>query len=55
MKRKVELSLKEDDCKWLEGMYGDKWIKRMEQHIENEVKLRREYDQPLSMRKPWNY
>ena len=37
MKRQVTLSLEEEDCKWLEGMYGDKWTKRMEQHIENEV------------------
>lgn len=52
-KRRVVLALDEEDCKWLEEVYGDTWTKRMEQHISNEVKLRKE--EPLKMRKPWDY
>lgn len=55
MKRRVMLSLEEADCQWLEKIYGEDWKKRMEQHIENEVRLRRQDNKPLSMRKPWNY
>lgn len=53
MKRAVTLQLEEEDCKWLESVYGDTWIKRMEQHIANEVHLRSK--DALKMREPWNY
>jgi len=50
------LELNEDDVKWLEEMYGDTWPQRMEQHIQNEVRIRREYNEPgLKMREPWDY
>jgi len=56
MKRQVVLNLEEDDCLWLEKVYGDTWTIRMEQHIENEVRLRsRDEGQLLKMRKPWDY
>ena len=53
MKIKVQLELEEEDVKWLEGLYGDAWIKRMEQHIKGEVELRRH--DALKSRKPWDY
>ena len=52
-KRQVILQLDEEDCKWLEEVYGDSWTKRMEQHISNEVRLRSK--DALKMREPWNY
>jgi transcriptional accessory protein Tex/SPT6 len=55
MKRRVLLNLNEEDCQWLEQTYGEDWKKRVEQHIENEIRLRRTDTKPLSMRKPWNY
>jgi len=54
--RKVTLNLDEEDCKWLEEVYGDTWMTRMEQHIHNEVYIRREYNEsPLKMREKWDY
>jgi hypothetical protein len=54
--RKVTLELDEDDCKFLEKVYGTLWFRRMQQHIHNEVTLRRrEEEKPLKIRKPWNY
>ena len=54
--RKVTLNLKEADCKWLEHVFGDTWMRRMEQHIHNEVEIRRHYnEEPLKMRAPWAY
>lgn len=54
--RKVTLNLREVDCQWLEKVYGKTWTQRMEQHIQNEVEIRREYNEPpLKMRKPWDY
>jgi len=51
--RKVTLNLDEEDCKWLEDVYGKKWTERIEQHIHNEVRLRS--NDALTMRKPWDY
>jgi len=51
--RLVTLRMNEDDCKWLENMYGPKWKDRLEQHIHHEVQLRR--TDGLKMRKPWDY
>jgi len=53
MKRPVMLLLEEEDAEWLEKEYGKDWIKRLEQHIHNEVHLR-QHD-ALKMRKPWDY
>ena len=53
MKRQVTLHLDEEDVKWLEEVYGDIWIKRMEQHIASEVQLRK--NDALKMREPWDY
>ena len=53
--RKVTITLPEEDCQWLEEMYGKEWIKRMEQHIQNEINIRRTDQQPLLMRKKWDY
>jgi len=56
MKVKVQLMLEEDDVKWLEKIYGDMWPQRMEQHIANEIYIRREYNEnPLKMREKWDY
>lgn len=54
-KRQVTIQLDEDDCKWLEGLYGDTWITRMEQHIHSEVHLRRQDADPLREKPPWDY
>jgi hypothetical protein len=51
--RQVVLSLFEDDCKWLEKVYGKEWMSRIEQHIHAEVILRSR--DALSNRKPWDY
>jgi len=52
----VTLLLDEEDVKWLEKVYGDKWTKRMEAHITNEIHLRRaDGDKGLKMREPWDY
>ena len=54
-KRQVVLLLEEDDVKWLEEVYGEiEWQRRMEQHIHNEVRLRRK-DDALKLREPWDY
>ena len=56
MKKKVVLQLEEDDIKWLKEVYGDGWKHRMEQHIANEVYIRRkDADRGLKMRAPWDY
>jgi len=44
-----------EDAEWLHHVYGPEWIKRLEQHIHNEVTLRRQDEEGLKMRKPWNY
>ena len=49
----VMLKLEQDDVKWLEEIYGDKWMERMEQHIHAEIVLRRH--DALKMREPWDY
>jgi hypothetical protein len=51
--RKIVIELDEEDCQWLEHVYGDSWKKRMEQHIRNEIRLR-SHD-ALKMREPWDY
>ena len=54
--RKVTLNLLEEDCKFLEQVYGEKWTERMEAHIHNEVRLRsHDKESLLKMRKEWNY
>ena len=54
--RQVTLNLNEEDCKWLEEVYGEKWTERMEQHIHNEVYLRRhDQESQMKMRAPWDY
>jgi len=53
MKKRVVLYLDDDDVEWLEKLYGDTWVRRMEQHIHNEVRLRSQ--DALKMREPWNY
>ena len=46
----------EDDVNWLFNTYGPNWHVRLEQHIHNEVTLRRQdNDDQLKMRKPWDY
>ena len=56
MKKKVILYLEDDDVEWLEKVYGDRWTRRMEAHIHNEVRLRANDEEGLlKMREPWNY
>ena len=55
-KRRVVLNLEEEDCEWLENMYGDTWMERVEAHITNEIHIRRlDGDKGIKMRKPWDY
>lgn len=53
--RKVILTLDEEDCRWLEKIYGDTWQQRMEQHITSEVGMRRQDADPLKEKPPWDY
>ena len=52
----LTIEMYEEDCKWLREVYGVDWRDRLEQHIHNEVTLRRnDESQGLRMRKPWDY
>jgi len=51
----VTIRMEELDVYWLESMYGKDWRKRLEQHIANEIHLRRIDKEPLKMRAPWDY
>lgn len=51
--RYVMIKMEEKDIEWLEKLYGNTWLERMEQHIKAEVELRRH--DALKMRAPWDY
>jgi len=51
--REVVVKIDEDACRWLENVYGKDWVKRLEQHIANEVHLRS--SDALKSREPWDY
>jgi hypothetical protein len=53
--RAVTLNMLETDCQWLEKLYGDSWVYRMEQHIASEVELRRQDGEVIKDKPPWNY
>lgn len=55
MKRQVTITLNEEDCQWLEKIYGDNWITRMEQHIASEVGLRKNDTDLLRIKREWDY
>lgn len=55
-KFKITIEMDEDDIDWLNKIYGQNWLKRLEQHIHNEVTLRRNDESDgLRVRKPWDY
>ena len=51
----VKIQMDDKDIEWMEETYGKDWIKRLEQHIDNEIHLRRRDGEKLRMRKPWDY
>ena len=55
MKIKIQLEIEENDIRWLEQTYGNTWPKRMEQHIEHEIMLRKRDQTELKLREPWDY
>ena len=53
--REVKLLLRKEDCDFLENTYGKNWIKRIEQHITNEIRMRRHDEEALGVTKKWDY
>jgi hypothetical protein len=39
---RVDIKIKESDLNWLKRRYGKEWVHRLEQHIENEIKARKD-------------
>jgi hypothetical protein len=55
IKFKITIEMYKEDVDWLHHVYGPEWINRLEQHIHHEVTLRRQDEEGLKMRKPWDY